>query len=140
VAFVVDFLDPKTDAPTFRFYYQDAPTNAPVGHVPASILGEKRVDLALLCVGSSNAVEDAPTATMNALTPRYALGGHWEDFFRKATDEPKPIPMLDVDAWGEKARTAMPVAGEPTPFRRNGKDSPDRAVVPMPGDAFEIRP
>ena len=51
-AYVVDFLDPKTDVPLYRVFYQDAPSGSPVGHVPAALLADKRVDVALMCVGT----------------------------------------------------------------------------------------
>lgn len=81
-AYVVDFLDPKTDVPLYRVFYQDAPSGSPVGHVPAALLADKRVDVALMCVGTYDHVDDAtPALALTALAPRYALGGHWEDFF-----------------------------------------------------------
>jgi hypothetical protein len=140
LAYLVDFLDPTTEAPLYRFYYQDAPTNAPIGHVPALVLAEKRVDLALLCVGSSDHVEDAPHATIAALSTRYALGGHWEDFFRPATEPLQPILFLDVAGWTTRAQAAMPAADEPKKMVHNGAAEPARAVLPNPGDTFEILP
>jgi hypothetical protein len=138
MAYLVDFLDAKTDAPVYRVYYQDAPTNAPVGHIPEALLKDKRVDLALLCVGSYDHVENAPTATIDALTPRYALGGHWEDFFQSGEQPPQPLPLLDVPGWQTKAQTAMPSSGEARPLVRNGAKSPDRALLPQPNDTFDV--
>jgi L-ascorbate metabolism protein UlaG (beta-lactamase superfamily) len=138
LAYLVDFLDPETDAPIFRVYYQDSPTNAPIGHAPAPLLADKRVDLALLCVGTYDSVDDAPTKTLGALRPRYALGGHWEDFFRSTDAPPQPIPFLDVATWGTRARMALPASGEPRILVQNGKPETERAVLPQPGDTFEI--
>jgi len=140
LAYLVDFLDPVTDAPIYRFYYEDAPTNAPIGHVPVAVLADKRVDLALLCVGSSDRVEDAPHSTIAGLSPRYALGGHWEDFFRPATDPLQPILFLDVAGWTTRAQVAMPGSDEPKKMLHNGATEPARAVLPNPGDTFEIVP
>jgi hypothetical protein len=140
LAYLIDFLDPGTGAPLYRFYYQDAPTNLPIGHVPPAILADKRVDLALLCVGSSDHVADAPQATIGALAPRYTLGGHWEDFFRPATDPLQPILFLDVASWTVRAQAAMPEADEPKKMLHNGAPEPARAVLPNPGDTFEIVP
>ncbi|MBX3187727.1 MAG: MBL fold metallo-hydrolase [Labilithrix sp.] len=140
LAFLIDFLDPKTDAPTFRVFYQDAPTNAPIGLAPPSLMKGKRVDLALLCVGTYQNVDDAPTKTLNALSPRYAIGGHWEDFFRSADEPPQPIPFLDVATWATKARAALPSSGEPRALVMNGEAASERATLPQPGDTFEISP
>jgi hypothetical protein len=139
LAYLVDFLDATTNAPIYRFYYQDAPTNAPVGHIPDAVLADKHVDLALLCVGNYDRVDSAPTKTLAALAPRYALGGHWEDFFRPASDPIQPLPFLDVPKWGTLARAALP-AGGIEGMLRNGAPEPERAVLPNPGDTFEIRP
>jgi L-ascorbate metabolism protein UlaG (beta-lactamase superfamily) len=139
VAYLVDFLDAKTDAPVYRVFYQDAPSSSPIGHVPASILAAKRVDLALMCVGTYDHVDDAsPAKALGALAPRYALGGHWEDFFGSLDAAPQPFPFLDVAAWGTKARAALPAAAEPQPLVRNGFAAPYRAALPQPGDTFEI--
>jgi L-ascorbate metabolism protein UlaG (beta-lactamase superfamily) len=137
LAFLVDFLD-AAGAPLYRIYYQDAPSHTPVGHVPAPVLAGKPIDLALLCVGSSDHVPDAPQNTISALAPRYVLGGHWEDFFTPASAAPQPLPFLDVAGWLERAQAAMPEPLEPETMLRNGTVEPQRAVVPNPGDTFVI--
>jgi hypothetical protein len=140
VAYVVDFLDPKTDAPIYRVFYEDAPADSPVGHVPAAFLADKRVDVALMCVGTYDRVDDAsPAKALTALGPRYALGGHWEDFFGSLDAPPQPIPFLDVAGWATKAVGALPPEADLPPMLQNGKPAPDRATLPQPGDTFEIR-
>lgn len=139
LSYLVDFLDPKTNEPTYRVYYQDAPTDVPTGLPPAAVLAGKRVDLALLCVGSSNSTQDAPAPTVNALTPRYVVGGHWEDFFKGADETPSPIAFLDVPEWAKRARTALSLgAAEPKELVRNGKSTTTRAIVADPKDVLEI--
>jgi hypothetical protein len=139
VAYVVDFLDPKTDAPRYRVFYQDAPAGSPVGHVPAAFLADKRVDVALMCVGTYDHVDDAsPARALSALGPRYALGGHWEDFFGSLDAPPQPIPFLDVAAWTTKATAALPPEADALPMLQNGKPVADRAALPQPGDTFEL--
>jgi hypothetical protein len=140
LAFLIDFLDPRTGAPRYRIYYQDAPTTAPVGHPPPDLLAEKRVDLAILCVGNYDKVDDAPGQTLAALDPRYALGGHWEDFFQSAGNPPQPIPFLDVPTWTTRAVAALPPSLAVAPMRHNGQPEPERAVLPQPGDTFTIVP
>jgi hypothetical protein len=76
--------------------------------VPPALLGDKRVDLALLCVGSADSVDDHPTTILSNVEPRYALSGHWEDFFQSATATPQPIPLLDLDGYMARAEAALP--------------------------------
>jgi hypothetical protein len=137
LALLIDFLD-QNDRPRYRVYYQDAPTTLPVGLPPADVLAEKRVDLALLCVGTHERVVDAPAATLVTLGARFALGGHWEDFFRPVDEAPRPLPLLDPAAWTAKAQAALPVADEPATWRRAGQPLLDRAALPQPGDTFVI--
>ena len=134
---LIDFLD-ENDQPVYRVYYQDAPTNAPIGLPPSDVLADKRVDIALLCVGNYDRVADAPTSAITALGTRFALGGHWEDFFRPASDPPQPLPLTDVALWTQRAQTAMPPASEPLPWRRAGVVATDRAFPPQPGDELTI--
>ena len=138
LAFLIDFLDPKTNLPKYRVYYQDAPTNAPIGHVPAPVLADKRVDLALLCVGSYEQVDNEPTGVISALAPRFALGGHWEDFFQAMSSTPQPLPFMDLGTWNTRAHAAMPASAEPSSLMRSGVAETERAIVANPGDAFDV--
>lgn len=106
-ALLIDWLD-DSGKPTYRVFYEDAPTNPPIADVPAAVLAEKQVDVALLCVGSSDAVDDYPTHTLTTMNPRFALSGHWEDFFKPTSDAPQPIPLLDVAAYTARADAALP--------------------------------
>ena len=122
LAYLVDFLDPVTATPTMRVYYQDSPGRDPVGTVPPELLDERRVDVALLCVGSSGNVPDEPSRTLASLSPRFVLGGHWEDFFRSADAQPMPIPFLNLQEWKTRAAAVMGPA----------------FAVPMPGEVFVV--
>jgi len=136
LAFLVDFLDAAGE-PAFRVFYQDAPTDAPLGQVPAALIAAHPVDLALLCVGSNDAVENEPTAILENIRPRFALGGHWEDFFDDASAQPEPLPFLDVDEYVRRAEAALP--GPPDrPLVENGVDRPVRHVLVQPGTRFTI--
>lgn len=106
-ALLIDWLD-DSGKPVFRVFYEDAPTNPPIADVPPAVLAGKQVDVALLCVGSSDAVDDYPTHTLTTMNPRFALSGHWEDFFQPASDAPQPIPLLDVAAYTARADAALP--------------------------------
>jgi len=138
LSYLVDFLDPATKKTAFRVYYEDAPAAAPLGQPPAAILAEHRVDLALLCVGASNAIEGAPRPIVDAIRPRYALGGHWEDFFQAESADPPAIPFLDVTAWRARAEAAVGGTPEARPILVDGSSSATRVMLPKPNARFEI--
>ncbi|NVB79337.1 MAG: MBL fold metallo-hydrolase [Kofleriaceae bacterium] len=135
---VIDFLD-DDGTPAYRVFYQDAPTNAPIGHVPAAKLADKPVDVTLLCVGSSDAVTDHPTQILGNTSPRFALSGHWEDFFQPASAAPQPIPLLDVTGYVGRAEAALP--GPPdAPLVVDGEARQTRHVLVAPGTRFVVPP
>ncbi len=136
LAFLVDFLDDQ-GAPAYRVYYQDAPTNAPSGHIPAPALAEKAVDVAILCVGSSDAVADQPAAILGNLTPRFALSGHWEDFFQPVGST-APIPLLDVAGYVQRADAAMP--GTAAGLTIDGQSAAARHVLVQPDSRYVVAP
>ena len=135
LAYLVDFLG-ADGRPELRVYYQDAPTDTPVGHVPKEILAEKAVDLALPCVGNYAQVKDEPTALLGEMHPRFAIGHHWEDFFVGPDDAPKPQPFLDTAQWLTRATTALP--GPANGFSANGTPATARAILAMPGTSFIV--
>lgn len=137
IAFLIDFLDERTGEPIYRIYYQDAPTNAPVGNVHPDVLAEKRVDVALLCVGNYDQVNDHPSEIIAAMNPRYVVSGHWENFFKKQDEGFEDIPFLDVDAYRTRLTDAMPATGE-APVKVNGQTQNDRRWTPDPGTRFEF--
>jgi hypothetical protein len=131
LSFLIDFLD-ADGAPVHRVFYQDAPTDAPIGQVPASIISERAVDLALLCVGSNDAVENEPTAIIENIKPRFILSGHWEDFFADTGGNPTPIPFLDLDTYVQRAEAGVPGAPD-AEFVVDGLPSRSRHVLAVPG-------
>ena len=141
MAFLIDFLD-DNDVPVFRVFYQDAPTNAPIGIPTTTVLAEKRVDVALLCTGSYDQVDNEPEDVVAALKPRYAISGHWEDFFAPLDTSPLPIPFLDLDAYTQRADTAMAsdAAGpaSTTPMTIDDVAATGRHAVAQPGNAFVV--
>jgi len=81
-AYVIDFLEAPGGRPVFRVYFQDSGTDEPVGYVPEAVLREKRVDVALLCVGGDfHRLRRHPEGILENTHPRHAVLGHWEDFF-----------------------------------------------------------
>jgi L-ascorbate metabolism protein UlaG (beta-lactamase superfamily) len=138
VAFLVDFLDPATGAPRFRVYAQDAPTDAPLGHAPADVLAERRVDVAVLNVGSFDQVEDQPGAIIANLHPRYVLAGHWENFFRPQDEPIQPIPLMSPPTvFDERALAALPEPAD-AEARVDGAAQAGRYWRPTPGTKFSF--
>jgi L-ascorbate metabolism protein UlaG (beta-lactamase superfamily) len=88
LAYLVDFLEDGVVA--FRVYYQDAPVQEPVGWVPADVVAERAVDLALLNAGNFDAVERAERVASN-LQARVAVLHHWENFFDPTHRDLTPI-------------------------------------------------
>ena len=54
-AYVIDVLS-STRSPVFRIYFQDAPSEPPLGFPPRDLLAERGVDLAVLCAATSSNV------------------------------------------------------------------------------------
>ena len=137
LAYVIDFVD-DAGRPVYRVFYQDAPTNAPIGQVPDEILAEKPVDVALLCVGSYDAVTDQPEDILANLQPRFALSGHWEDFFQ-GVGSTATIPLLDIGTYVQRAEAAMP--GPPDPgFLVDGVPAAKRHVLVQPDSRYAVPP
>ncbi len=116
-AYVIDFLDAPRGRPAFRVYFQDSGTDEPVGYVPETILREKRVDVALLCVGGDfHRLRRHPEGILENTRPRHAVLGHWEDFFvtqdNHAIDgRVLPIPGTDQDTREFKKRAEDALRG-----------------------------
>ncbi|MCP4920539.1 MAG: hypothetical protein GY913_26875, partial [Proteobacteria bacterium] len=124
VSWLVDFLDEDGDI-AHRVYYQDAPTNAPRGLVHPDLLDERPIDLAVLNVGSWDAVRDHPTQALQNLAPRYAMGVHWENFFQTQAVDLEPIPFHASPEKFDAAAYAV---------------MSDRYWRPSPGDRVELEP
>jgi hypothetical protein len=134
LAFLIDFLDDQGN-PAYRVFYQDAPTNAPSGHVPDATLADKAVDVALLCVGSADAVTDHPGSILANLAPRFVLSGHWEDFFQPVGST-APIPLLDVTGYVQRAQVALPGTGDGLTV--DGSPATSRHVLVQPDSRFVV--
>ncbi|MBV8519449.1 MAG: hypothetical protein JO197_18805 [Acidobacteria bacterium] len=98
LAYLIDFLD-ANGAPELRVWYVDASPNTPYGLPDDATLHDKRVDVAIFCVGNWNQQADYPKAYLAALAPSYALLGHWENFFRSADRPPLALRAADVGAF-----------------------------------------
>jgi hypothetical protein len=138
LAYLIDFLDPRTGEPVFRVYAQDAPTDAPIGHPPAELLDDKRVDVALLNVGAWENVDDHPTQIITAMHPRYIIGGHWEDFFRTQDLPLMPLPFSAPPEDFDAAAIAALGAELDAPVVVDGVEQGTRYFRVVPGTDFEF--
>lgn len=137
LAFLIDFLDHDSRQPRFRVYYQDAPADAPIGFAHDELLAEKRVDVAVLNVGNYEEVTDHPNAIIGNLSPRYALGGHWENFFQTQALPVEPIPLQPGPAeFMTRMASALGEAAE-KPMHVDGRAEPIRHWLPDPGAVLE---
>ena len=116
-AYVIDFLAAPGGRPVFRVYFQDSGTDEPVGYVPEALLRDKRVDVALLCVGGDfHRLRRHPEGILENARPRHAVLGHWEDFFvtqdnHEIDGRVFPIPGTDEDAREFRSRAERALRG-----------------------------
>lgn len=86
-AYVIDVLDPRQPRrPVFRLFYQDAASRRQDNVLPLPEPDDKRIDVAIVCVGSYGNIKRYPTSIIEAYAPRHLVLGHWEDFFRRSSD------------------------------------------------------
>ncbi len=138
LSYVIDFLD-TAGAPVFRIYYQDAPATRPIGEVPAAILAEHRVDLSILCVGSNDAVDNQPTDIIANLNPRFALSGHWENFFVPRSAPLQPLPTLNLGRFLTRAEAALSAPPD-VPVYVNGAPLVGRHILMNPDMDIYLSP
>jgi len=124
-AFIIDVLDDRTRAPVFRIYFQDAPSEPPLGFPPPAVLAERRIDVAVLCAATSTNVSNTPDSLLAVLKPQHVIIGHWEDFFRSQTLPIELSPATDLEALRESLSKALPPSTD--------------WVMPLPQTTFRFR-
>jgi len=82
-AFLIDVLSESTRAPVFRIYFQDAPSEPPLGFPPKDILAEYAVDLAVLCAATSSNISARRCSTSGTTT----RGGPARNAGRKSSSQ-----------------------------------------------------
>ncbi|MGH7604525.1 MAG: hypothetical protein ACRENK_11080 [Gemmatimonadaceae bacterium] len=98
-AFMIDVLSGTTKETVFRIYFQDAPSEPPLGFPPNELLADRRIDLAVLCAATSSNVSNTPDSLLTVLKPLQIIVGHWEDFFRSQSLPTQVSPGTDLDAF-----------------------------------------
>jgi hypothetical protein len=124
-AFLIDVLAAGTREPVFRIYFQDAPSEPPLGFPPSELLAERAVDVAVLCAATSSNVSNTPDSLLAVLKPRQVIVAHWEDFFRSQTLPSHLSPATDLDSFRESLGKSLP--------RSAGW------VMPLPQTTFRFR-
>ena len=124
-AYLIDVLSDDRKATVFRIYFQDAPSEPPLGFPPAEVLAERAVDLAVLCGATSSNVPNAPDSLLKVLKPSQVIVAHWEDFFRQQTLPIQPSPGTELEELRESLTQSL---------------APSAAwVMPLPQTTFRFR-
>jgi hypothetical protein len=124
-SYLIDVLDDRTRTPIFRIYFQDAPSEPPLGFPPTELPAERPIDLAVLCAATSSNVSNTPDSLLAVLKPAHVLLGHWEDFFRARRLPLQLGPGTDLDALRESLEKSLPPAAD--------------WVMPLPQTTFWFR-
>ena len=103
-SYIIDFL--KNGKVDKRIYVlSGGAANPNIGFVSQiEGLKETSIDLMVLCVASHANVKNYPQAIIEAHTPSYVLGVHWEDFFVQYASEKhnKAVRMTNVPKFFDK--------------------------------------
>jgi hypothetical protein len=124
-AYLIDVLADDRKATVFRIYFQDAPSEPPLGFPPTEVLAERAVDLAVLCGATSSNVPNAPDSLLKVLKPSQVIVAHWEDFFRQQTLPIQPSPGTELGELRESLTKSLPPS---VPW-----------VLPLPQTTFRFR-
>jgi hypothetical protein len=124
-AYLIDVLSNGTREPVFRIYFQDAPSEPPLGFPPIDVLAERAVDVAVLCAATSSNVANAPDSLLAVLKPSRVIVGHWEDFFRSQALPVQVSIATDLGAFRESLSKSLPASGG--------------WVMPLPRTTFRFR-
>ena len=111
-AYLIDVLSGAPRRPVFRIYFQDAPSEPPLGFPSAALLAERRTDLAILCAATSSNVNASPASLVRLLNPAAVMITHWESFFRSQLLPPALSRATDLREFARSLRRSLaPKAG-----------------------------
>jgi hypothetical protein len=133
LAYVIELLDPATQAVAFRIYYQDTSTRKPYGYPERP--GGDTYQLAMLTMGGATEVKDFPREIVQHLDAQFVVGIHWEDFF-----SPRALALKQEINRTEKIRYAPGVReNEFLKIARAAQTSGGRALVACPDQVMTFR-
>jgi hypothetical protein len=130
-SFLLDIWD-ASKRDTLRIFIQTSSCNPPFGFPPATELGKKKVDVAILCVASYAWVNNYPEAILSLLKPKQTILVHWEDFFKDMyVDHPKGVSGTRFKPFMKRLRRHYNVP--------NNDSLRKHLVMPEPLRLLEIR-
>lgn len=106
LAFLIDFLDEQSKI-VYRIHYVDtsSDTSKGYGKVPKSVLAQKRVDLAIVCMAAFDHGGDYPVSIIKHLNPKTIIAGHWEHFFDNQGEKQKVVSGIDYLEFIQRIQT-----------------------------------
>jgi glyoxylase-like metal-dependent hydrolase (beta-lactamase superfamily II) len=107
-AYLIDVLSQSNHTTLFRIYFEDAPSEPPLGFPSATLLASRRVDLAVLCAATSSNVDAAPERLVRLLKPGAVMVTHWESFFRSRLRPPALSHVTDLREFSRGLRRSLP--------------------------------
>jgi hypothetical protein len=124
-AFLIDVLSDSDRRTIFRIYFEDAPSEPPLGFPSTRLLADRTVDLAILCAATSSNVKATPDSLLRILKPKGVIITHWESFFRPALRPKRLSRATDMRMFVRSLRRAlqppagwaMPIPGQTIRFR-----------------------
>jgi hypothetical protein len=124
-AFLIDVLSDSGRRTIFRIYFEDAPSEPPLGFPSTRLLADRTVDLAILCAATSSNVKATPDSLLRILKPKGVMITHWESFFRPALRPKRLSRATDMRMFVRSLRRSLPV--------------PTGWVMPLPGQTILFR-
>jgi glyoxylase-like metal-dependent hydrolase (beta-lactamase superfamily II) len=108
--YLIDFLT-KNGNILFRIYaHGGSASHPPVGFLPPSVLGEKKVDFLILCGANYDQAPHYPEVLLQYIQPERVLIGHWEDFFTPISSLlkiPKTVRFTNIPKLVKIVKTEM---------------------------------
>jgi hypothetical protein len=126
-SFLVDFMEGNEIK--YRLFIQTSASQYPLGKPPESLIKERGVDVAFLCVASFNKVRDYPIKILTDLQPKKIAWIHWEDFFGKPLEfeSARLVRLTNFNVLGKRLK------------KSTFKPTPENQLMPRPGTLINIR-
>ena len=107
-AYLIDVLSDSPRRTVFRIYFEDAPSEPPLGFPSTRLLASGTVDLAILCAATSSNVSATPDSLLRVLRPSGVMVTHWESFFRSPLLAPSISRATDLREFARSLRRSLP--------------------------------
>jgi glyoxylase-like metal-dependent hydrolase (beta-lactamase superfamily II) len=134
LSFLIDFLD-ENQKSELRIYIAGSATDAPLGCPPQSLIADKKIDVAILCMASYKFAKKFPEAIFDCLLrenqPTQIIFSHWENFFQPLK-EVRETPMV---VFGTSAKKFLKIVNKDKTFQ----NSKSEWTLPMPGIQIKVK-